>query len=94
MPYTICVNMPGCLPEQDPVAAATIEEARDIAATEVECSSTWIGSEYTMSDFTALARAAGTLPEQGGIIGPLPDGYVIDVQPIEWGVLIDAYNAA
>jgi hypothetical protein len=48
---------------------------------------------------------ADALPEHGGRVGPLPDGTVIEVEPLDWRALrkwehlpvadaIDAYNAA
>jgi hypothetical protein len=33
-------------------------------------------------------RAAYELPEQGGTIGPLPDGTVVTVEPIAWNKLV------
>lgn len=35
MPYTISVNTPGCLPEQEPYEVETLAEARDALSTEV-----------------------------------------------------------
>lgn len=83
MPYIICTNMPGCLPEQEPHAAATLEEARGAACNEIE------RTPMTATDETRLLRDAMSLPESGGVIGPLSDGYVIDVQRVTWSELRD-----
>lgn len=107
MPYIVVVNRPGYLPEQDPYAVATLDEARDTAAEEVLRSYEQDESEESFhghyGPFNALAHA---LTEQGGTIGPLPDGYVIDVQAVTWDrlshiaesdtddhdAIIDSYN--
>lgn len=72
MPYIIVVNMPGCLPEQEPIAKATLAEARESAADEIN-ERPWVDDQATMDE---LYDAAGSLPETGGIVGPLPDGYI------------------
>jgi hypothetical protein len=74
MPYIICVNRPGYMPEADPVAVITLEEARAAAwALVFDSKSQHIdGSEVD------------ALPESGGTIGPLPDGYVIEVQQVSF----------
>lgn len=109
MPYVVCINRPGCLPEADPTAVETIDEAREVAQDAVRMSSQDApdGEGYGSS-----FEQAYTLPETGGVIGPMPDGYVIDVQRVEWSALpmfdthrpdvyrsnraavIDAYNGA
>lgn len=83
MPYIICVNQPGCLPEADPVAVATLDEARAVALAEVEQS---YQSIYPALRLEERLTASRTLPDEGGVIG-LPGGYVIDVQPIGEGEL-------
>jgi len=80
MPYIIIVNRPGYLPEQDPYAVASVEDARDAACEEVEATST-ARLEMQVADELEAARR---LPFGGGIIGPLPDGYVIDVRRVSW----------
>jgi hypothetical protein len=74
MPYTICVNQPGYLPEADPYAVATFEDAREAVDAELSRSNV-----EGLMDFAALNAEVAALPESGGTIGPLPDGYVIDV---------------
>jgi hypothetical protein len=44
-----------------------------------------------------LSQKARELPESGGMIGPLPDGTLIEVYRVSWSELeriIDAYNNA
>jgi hypothetical protein len=98
MPYIICVNQRTYLPTEpgaapmwrddergDPVAVATIEEARETAREEL------VSMERTTLAEAARATELGedirTLPESGGVIGPLPDGYVVDVQRVTWDEL-------
>lgn len=81
MPYIVCVNMPGCLPEQDPRAVATLEEARAAANDELYRGE---GEAADALQWQPFYGAADALPESGGVIGPLPDGYVIDVQRLSW----------
>lgn len=84
MPYIICVNKPGCLPEGDPVAVATLDDARERAREEIGTSADALGEEQAARDyFRAAEGEADVLPEQGGVI-QLPDGYVIDVTAITW----------
>lgn len=85
MPYIICVNQPGCLPEQDPIAVATLEEARSLACDEIDISA----RERSRRNLTNFTIEVEQLPEDGGIIGPLPDGYVIDVQARTWSELAE-----
>lgn len=114
MPYIICVNQPGCLPEADPTAVATIEEAREAATQECTVSEARFpgtaesGGWGDPKVWTPFEDAARELPESGGTIGPLPDGYVIDVRQVSldelaglagctngaWseGAILDAYN--
>jgi hypothetical protein len=80
MPYIITVNQPGYLPEADPTAVATIEEARDLAREELDTSA--VNSLDVLDREDDFRANIDELPESGGVIGPLPDGYVIDVQRV------------
>ncbi len=82
MPYIICVNRPGYLPEQEPVAVATLEEARDEATNALAQHGIAAKGEGMRLWVPPLVTTAQTLPEQGGTVGPLPDGSVIDVQQV------------
>lgn len=86
MPYVICVNLPGCLPERGPTAVATIEEARDVVCDEVHIAFDQPGYDADHAEdpdlHGAALDAANALPDTGGVIGPLPNGYVIDVQQV------------
>jgi len=87
MPYIIVVNRPGHLPEADPVAVATVEEARDRAADDVRTSMDAFGDDREALQrygFLDAELAAMDVPEHGGTIGPMSDGYVIDVQFYTW----------
>lgn len=107
MPYIVCVNQPGCLPESKPTAHASVEQARAAVRDEV------IGytpTEDREAASTAVWAQLLSLGELGGVVGPLPDGYVIDVtscsygelwklatgskanQPVNTEDIIDAYN--
>lgn len=78
-PYTICENQPGYLPEQGPYAVATIDEAREIAHdTLYRWEDDHAGDDARIEP---LYDAAKALPVSGGVIGPLPDGCIIDVRP-------------
>lgn len=79
MPYIICVNQPGCLPESDPTAVATLEDARTSAVEEIDRSARDVLPD---DEYDRLSRSAFYLPESGGVIGPLPDGYAIDVRKV------------
>lgn len=78
MPYIVTVNQPGCPPEADPTAVATIEEARDAAVDHITGTPNTADGEWT------LLQACQALAETGGVVGPMPDGYVIDVRPVTW----------
>lgn len=88
MPYIICVNQPGHLPEgQQPVAVATIEEAREAAAAEVQVSMDRFGEDLDALKrygFKDAENAALEVPEHGGLIGPMSDGFAIDIQYYTW----------
>ncbi len=80
MPYIVHSYIPAGIGRPETRhAVATLEEARDLAATEVEGSPAWIGTEYAWNDCPRLTADAENLPAEGGTVGPLPDGYVIDV---------------
>jgi hypothetical protein len=85
MPYIICVNRPGCLPDgEEPVAVEGILEMREAAAAAVDTSRDALGDEPEAHGyFAAAADAALEVPEHGGTI-TLPDGYVVDVRFYTW----------
>jgi hypothetical protein len=61
------------------LAVATLDEARDVAAATVQL--TWPGDSAPRDPRIGDAElAAERLPKQGGTIGPLPDGTVIEVE--------------
>lgn len=62
-------------------AAATIEQARQFAEREIE------GTPALAVDEVRLLREAGDLTDAGGTVGPLTDGTVIEVRPVEWNAL-------
>jgi hypothetical protein len=97
MPYIVIVNMPGCLPEQDPHAYATLDDdgARDAALEEVVRALDASGYDPDAEGGTAhpLVQEVNALTERGGVIGPLPDGYVIDVQCVTWHALVEPVAA-
>jgi hypothetical protein len=70
-------------------AVATLEEARDCAAL------VGLGAMANDPPDSALLRQTIMLriTEQGGTIGPLPDGTVIEVEPTTWEALDDATGA-
>lgn len=96
MPYTVCINRPGFLPEQDPQAVATIEEACAYVEGELDAplydqfdkvSDIERVHAHVLNELQATVRHA--LGETGGVIGPLPDGYVIDVWPVSYAELLN-----
>jgi hypothetical protein len=62
------------------VAVATLDEART-AAWDAACATGIVGL------VGQWRRQAENLPEQGGSVGPLPDGTTIEVKQIRWEVL-------
>jgi hypothetical protein len=74
--YVVVVNLPGFLPEQEPVVVGTLEEAQIIAHDEVGRSYDGLPLD---AEWSSLHDRVDALPADGGVIGPLPDGYVIDV---------------
>lgn len=65
------------------VAVATIEETREAAQNAVidGCAT---NPPQSPGSCAHHYDAASTLGEQGGTIGPMPDGYVIEVQFVTW----------
>lgn len=53
-------------------------------ATAIESSPAWIGTTHPFNGLDGLVSAAEALPEPGGMIGPLPDGTVIEVERVSW----------
>ncbi len=95
MPYIICVNKPGCLPDgAEPYAVATLDEARHAVQKEVGDSRAAVDSieELELADerwdrFCDQGQAMDPGPfESVGsvVIGPMPDGHVIDVRAVTW----------
>ncbi len=70
------------------VAVATIEEARDFAHKAVDTSFGDTATGKSHDRMLDLACDARNLPDSGGTIGPMPDGYVIDVTPVCWNWII------
>lgn len=84
-------------------AVVTLDEAREATTAIIVDGPNRYGTD-------AQILESYVLPEQGGTIGPLPDGTVIEVGRVEWGdlteyavtrdpdalaaTLIDAYNTA
>lgn len=85
MPYIICVNMPGCLPEADPIAVATLGEAREAAAEELDASlpqDRAMNSDEQRTDRWARLAIRDNLAAGWGGTVKRPDGYVIDVRHV------------
>ena len=56
-------------------AVATLEEARDV----------WDAALTALGDSTGnYDSTPEDMPEPGGTVGPLPDGTVIEVEPVDW----------
>ncbi len=83
MPYIIRSNKPGRLP----VAVATIEEAREEADRALKDALSAYDAQGEHPSARDLHAAAMAMPETGGVIGPLPDGYVIEVHHLRWDEL-------
>lgn len=87
MPYIITPCPRGCRAEdmEHRTAVATLDDARQASWQIVEDQSLSSGPSYGSEDEAmATFRAAHKMSEHGGTIGPLPDGYVIDVQCVTW----------
>ena len=76
--YTVVFNLPGCLPEAEPIDVESIADARNVVAEHVQ-------AVIDAGDFTAEQRewefaltAARAIPAEGGWF-TLPDGYVADI---------------
>ncbi len=76
MPYIITTN------GNEPVAVATLEEARDVAYEALPDITGDLGA-YADANRAVLSEIAA-IPEQGGTVGPLLDGTVIDVRLLNW----------
>lgn len=87
MPYIVTpgVQTTDAGTNYESTAVETIEEARDKAGGIAQAQ--WTASEGIGWLPSHLARRARCLPESGGTIGPLPDGCIIDVQPITYDEL-------
>lgn len=86
MPYVITPNRvhPGdratsaCLePVDEPHKVATLEEAKNVCI-EIAADAGAAGA------YSATLAEIHNLSESGGTVGPLPDGTMIEVVPIEW----------
>lgn len=75
--------------EESRRATGTLGEAREAAADEVlavrdaleEHRDEW---EQACEPYDSLVVAALAIPESGGTVGPLPDGTLIQVEPVEY----------
>lgn len=66
----------------DPVAVATLEEAREEAKNHAD--------NLPIEDKAGpWYRAIDALPESGGSVGPLPDGTIIEVSRVAWGTIAE-----
>lgn len=78
--YTVCFNMPGCLPETDPDTVETLNEAKNLVIDRIMLAT----EELDVADAQAereweyALTVAKSLPAEGGWF-KLPDGYVADV---------------
>lgn len=85
MPYIVCVNRPGCLPEQSPLATATIDEVRRAARAALDDSlpqDRSLNSDEQRADRWARLAIQDMIDGgEGGTI-TLPDGYVVDVRRV------------
>lgn len=94
MPFLICVNKPGNLPEIDPTAAATLVDAIEAAEAHIDTSQDALGEEDgARRYFEPARRHALALGPDGGVIS-LPDGYVIDVTPVSYRDLAERAGIA
>lgn len=78
MPYVITTirDERGVTYASDPVAVATLEEARENIAPMLE--------EAFPYGPCGNAKAIRELSESGGTVGPLPDGRIIEVSRVGW----------
>jgi hypothetical protein len=65
-------------------AVATLEEAREEARDRLRENRSLYGDSNEYRRFGEMIPA---LPEQGGAVGPLPDGTVIEVEQVGWSEL-------
>lgn len=85
MPYIVTTMPAGSAAHPERMArraVATLEEARERAEDTVF---DHLGPERMPDDRPVeFATYARNLPEEGGTIGPLPDGTVIEVERVRW----------
>jgi len=98
MPYIITTINPQGAAEQDSdgrsyyvptstrTAVATLDEARMVGVKALPAAMTIGGAGPNI----AATKALYALPQAGGTIGPLPDGTVIEVEPVDYQTLTDA----
>lgn len=71
-------------------AVATLEEARaNVQKIVAPAEKVKLMSPYRIREFTPFVQHALHLPESGGTVGPLPDGTVIEVEPITREAMLD-----
>jgi hypothetical protein len=89
MPYTVTKRQGEPADLDDPPAGfravRTLDEARSAAYEQVVQAVN--DSEHEAAPGDWLKDACCDLPAAGGIVGPLPDGTVIDVQHVTWPIL-------
>jgi hypothetical protein len=81
MPYIITERWDGAThpkPGNNPVAVATLGEARAEARTFINT----VADRSPGRWMYEMRQECQQMPESGGVIGPLPDGTVIEVRPI------------
>jgi hypothetical protein len=95
LPYIITTSTPDdVVPHEsgvrfaiDRTAVATLDEARDVANAANDDACERIHAEREayegLADFESAAATIDDLPAEGGTIGPLPDGTVIEVRHVE-----------
>lgn len=98
MPYVITTKQPyldAMWDPEDPLppresryAVATWEKAREVSRARI---GEWSGRmpRTWLEPLALYVGQAEKLPENGGTIGPLPDGTVIEVKRADWCDLID-----
>lgn len=83
--YTVVFNMPGYLPETEPVDCETINEARNVVIDRImHVTESVLDVSEDMSAWDDALDEAKRIPAEGGWF-KLPDGYVADVQKVEDG---------
>lgn len=83
--YTVVFNMPGCLPEAEPIDAESIEDARNIVCEHIiSVMQGALDSDEETRPWEYALTTAKSVPAEGGWF-KLPDGYVADIQKVEAG---------